>query len=82
MKVILEFNQEQQMFHYNPIINDSPKDQENRFGWRTLLICKDEKQASLFAEFLNVQHLAKGEANYIDLKYTLYNLNQFLSYYK
>ena len=80
MKTILEFNEEAQMFHYNTIINHAPKDGENRLGWKTLIVCESEKEASLFADFLYVQHLeSTKKATFRELEKTVYNLSRFLS---
>jgi hypothetical protein len=82
MKTILEFNEEQQMFHYNPIVNDVPKDAENRFGWQTLIVCDSEEQVRLFADFLYTQHIKYKKATFVELERTILNLTRFLSFYK
>ncbi len=78
-KTILEFNEEQQMFHYNSVVDNAPKDEENRLGWKTLVVCKDDSEASLFADFLQVQFLNRGVAKFSELEYTINNLTQFIS---
>lgn len=78
-KVILEFNEEQQMFHYNDIINNAPKDAENRLGWKTLIVCESDKVATLFADFLQVQFLADRKATFVELEKTINNLTRFLT---
>ncbi len=78
-KTILEFNEEQQMFHYNDVINNAPKDAENRLGWKTLIVCESDKEASLFADFLQVQFLAHRKARFVEMEKTLNNLTRFLS---
>ena len=78
-KVILEFNEEQQMFHYNDVINNVPKDAENRLGWKTLTVCDSDKEASIYAGFLRVQFLEDRKATFIELKKTVDNLTIFLT---
>ena len=77
-RTILEFNEEQQIFHYNSVVNNVPKDQEDRLGWKTLIICEDDNEASVFADFLQVQFLSRGvAAKFDELEYTMNNLIRF-----
>ena len=80
--ILLEFSEEQQEFHYNDIINGLPKTPENANGWRTLMICTNDYEASCFADFLRVQFLFKRHAKFKELKDTVNNLTNFLSFYK
>jgi len=80
MTEILEFNEEQQQFHYNSVVNNVPTDQENRRGWQTLIVCKNMKEASAFADFLQVQHLSKGFSKFNELEKTINNLTNFLPF--
>jgi hypothetical protein len=78
-EVILEFNEEQQMFHYNSVINNAPKDEENRLGWKTLIVADSEKEATVYADFLYTQFLKEGKrAKFDELEKTAMNLKRFL----
>ena len=77
-RTILEFNEEQQMFHYNSVMDYVPKDEENKLGWKTLIVCKDDNEASLFANFLQVQFLSRGVVKFNELEFTTNNLIKFI----
>ena len=78
-KVLLEFNEEQQQFHYNYVIDGISETKENQFNWKTLNVCENIHYAQLFADFLQVQYLQNRKASFIELKKTVNNLNRFLS---
>lgn len=78
-KVLLEFNEEQQQFHYNYIVNNIAECKENQNGWKTLNVCENINYASLFADFLQVQYLKNRKTSFIELQKTVDNLNRFLS---
>lgn len=78
-QVILEFNEEQQQFHYNCVNNNVPESKENENGWKTLNVCENMHYAQLFADFLQVQYVQYRKASFIELKKTVDNLNRFLS---
>ena len=78
-QVLLEFNEEQQQFHYNYVVDGIPQSKENENGWKTLNVCANVQYASLFADFLQVQYVEKRKASFIELEQTVDNLNRFLS---
>jgi len=76
---ILEFNEEQQRFHYNDIIDGISKTKENTYGWKTLVICKDDNEASLFAAFLQKQFIERNiKLKFPEAEYTVKNICLFL----
>lgn len=76
--IILEFNEEQQLFHYNPIINNIPEREENTFGWKTLLYCIDQEESNLFSDFLFVQFFQRNiTITFDEIYYTTNNLVNF-----
>jgi|688.fasta_scaffold1338835_1 hypothetical protein len=77
---ILEFNESQQMFHYNEVVNSIPKSEEETFGWKKLLVCENDAEASFFANFLQVQFIERGFSKFDDLKFTVDNLIDFVGY--
>ena len=77
--VILEFNEEQQLFHYNSVINDIPQNPENQFGWRTLMYCENDKEAALFCDFMQVQLIERRVSKFDELKFTTDNLIKFIN---
>ncbi len=79
MRTILEYSEEQRCFHYNTIINGSPKNKENSNGFKTLMYCKNDKEASLFADFLQMQFIERAEYSIEEMLFTIRNLQQFLS---
>lgn len=78
-QVLLEFNENQQQFHYNDIVNGIPQSKENENGWKTLNVCENMHYAQLFADFLQVQYVQNHKTSFIELKKTVDNLNRFLS---
>ena len=75
---ILEFSEEQQQFHYN-----NGRNVENSNGYKTLVGCEDDREASCFADFLFKQHLDGGNkarfATFKEMKATCDNLASFIN---
>ena len=77
--VILEFNEEQQLFRDNGVVNGIPENQENQIGWKTLMYCKNHKESDLFLDFLQLQFIEKRVAKFDELKKTIDNLIKFIN---
>lgn len=74
---ILEFNEVDQIFHFN-----NGRNKENSFGYKTLKYCLNDYEATLFADFLQVQFIeTKKKVSFKEAKRTVENLEKFLSYY-
>ena len=83
MKEILEFNEDQQLFHFNTIKNGQSVNPENTNGYKTLMFCKDSDEAILFSDFLDVQYRIPGrKVSFNDCKRTIENLQKFISRYR
>lgn len=77
---ILEFNENQQAFHYNEIRNGIPHDEINSYEWKPLLTCKDDYQAGRIADFLERQFIDRNiKLTVEEAIYTVANLHKFLS---
>lgn len=80
---ILEFNEKSQCFHNNNIVDNVPKNPENSFGYKTLVICKNHQEAVSIADFLQKQFMENGSVGKFDeLKRTVDNLICFISDWK
>jgi hypothetical protein len=75
---ILEFNEEDQMFHYNRVVDNVPQNKPNTNGYRELVVCINDEEASFFADFLHVQHLKRCHTTFAELEYTIENLINFI----
>ncbi len=51
--VLLEWNEKQQVFHYNCIRNGKPSNPPGTYGWVTLHVCKNVDDAILITEYLD-----------------------------
>ena len=85
-KILLEFNEELQDFHYNKITNGIPETKINTNGYKELFVCKDIDEANLFCEFLFEQfRLDEEKKPKLKIKvalHTLNNLTRFIDAYK
>lgn len=77
---ILEWSEEQQCFHYN---SAGSRATENSNGYRTIGVYVNDKEASYFADFLQVQFIDAGK-NLTEKRaiYTLRNLERFILSYR
>lgn len=76
----LEWSEEQQCFHYNSTGSEA---EENTNGYFTIGVYSDDKEASYFADFLQVQFIDAGKKLTVDrAKHTLRNLERFIFAYR
>ena len=82
--ILLEFNEEQQNFHYNKITNGVPEKEINTNGYKELFVCRNEEEANLFCDFLYVQFglLDNKKLKFKEALHTLQNLSKFIDAYK
>jgi hypothetical protein len=81
-QIILEFNEEIQGWHFNYIVNGKPQSPINTNGYHKLMVCRNNKEADLFADFLHSQFREKGEKLTISKALsTIDNLTNFICAY-
>lgn len=82
-QIILEFNEEIQGWHFNYIVNGKPQSPINTNGYHKLMVCRNNKEADLFADFLVSQYKLRDEkiTIYNALK-TIQNLTNFIAGYE
>ena len=81
-KIILEFNEEGQNFHYNHIVDGKPQSPVGTNGYEKLLLCRNCEEADLFADFLVYQYTKLDQKiTFYNAKHTINNLTEFIFNY-
>lgn len=57
---ILEFHEETQRFHCNPVRNNIPEQPINTFGWQKVGVCTSDLEARYFFDFIQIEYIDKG----------------------
>jgi len=77
--VIVEFNEDIQSLHLNPIRNGIVQNPINTNGYKQLILCQNYDKADLFCDFLFEQYIKRNyKIGFNEAEYTLKNICKLL----